>query len=128
MFPGFLVCLDLLQDIVWHVELFFGEIAKRFTYFFDDFALFEQFPQPLLIGGGVCAFRLARREALGAAVLIQRFDNAVDPAEAERLFDGIVIFDARLAGRFFVIDQPDFFLGLLVFAQPLAPIFAVCDV
>ena len=45
----------------------------------------------------------------------------VDPAEAERLVDRFVVVDAGRIRLLVVHDQPDAFLGPVVFLQPFAP-------
>ena len=82
MFPGQFIRLDLCQDIFWDNKLFFREIPQRFPHRFDDLFLFEQAPQPFLIGWGILATRLTRGKPLGKALLVDRADDAVDPAEA----------------------------------------------
>ncbi len=128
VFPGFLVGLDLFQDIFGDLKFLACKITQCFTHLFDHLALLEKLSQPFLIGGRIRAFWLARREPLRCPLLIQRFHRAVDPAETQRLLDRVVVLDARLARLLFVIDQPDVFFGPVMLAQPRPPFLGVCDV
>ena len=75
-------------------------------------ALAVQAAEALLVGLRVGATGLAGSEALGAGVLIVGLDDAVDPAKAEGLFDGVVVSNAGLAGGLLGIEEPDLRLGL----------------
>jgi hypothetical protein len=54
--------------------------------------------------------------------------DAVDPSEAERFIDGVVVRDAWLTAALAVIDEPDLALGLVMFAEPRAPVGDAMDV
>src|SRR5436305_12980346 len=67
--------------------------------------LFEA-PHALAISLRPVALRPARREVQRGALLVDRLRLAVDPAEAQRLLDGGLVLDARLAGGRLVRDDP----------------------
>src|SRR6266702_3383237 len=71
---------------------------------------------------------LARREALRVAARVNRLQETVDPAVAERFLDGVVVGDARLAAVLLIVDQPDLGGGAVVLGEPRAPFFAVLGV
>jgi len=48
---------------------------------------------------------------LSGALLIQFSEDAIDPAEAQRLLDRVVVLNARLAGILLVLNQPAFVFG-----------------
>lgn len=67
------------------------------------------------------AVRLPRRELPGVARLVDAPDEAVDPAEAQRFLDRIVVRERRRAGQPLAEDEPDRGLGGVVGAQPSPP-------
>src|SRR5947208_290460 len=54
--------------------------------------------------------------------------RAVDPAEAERFVDRVVVRNSRLAGLLAVVHEPDLASGLVVLAQPRPPVGDPVDV
>ena len=65
--------------------------------------------------------RLARREELQAAPLVEPVHRAVDPAEAERLLDGLLVAQARPVARLLVEDEPDRVALLVPLGEPPPP-------
>src|SRR5207245_2948095 len=88
----------------------------------------DEAERPLAIHRRQLAVRTPRREALRVAVLAERLVDAVDPAEAERLVDRVVVGDPRLAARLLRIDEPDLLLTLGVAGEPAPPLGAVANV
>src|SRR5206468_901085 len=82
--------------------------------------LFEA-PHALAISLRPVALRPARREVQRGALLVDRLRLAVDPAEAQRLLDGGLVLDARLAGWLLVRDEPDARRPVVVALQPAPP-------
>ncbi len=80
---------------------------------------------PLLVRRRPVAPRLARREELQAAPLVQPVHRAVDPAEAERLLDGLVVARALSVRPLLVEDEPDRVALLVPLREPAAPRGAV---
>lgn len=60
--------------------------------------------------------------------VVESPDRAVDPTEAQRLLDGIVVQDAGLSRVLLVADKPDLFLGFVVLPQPRTPLPTIDDV
>lgn len=87
-----------------------------------------QAAEALLVGLRVGATGFAGGEALGAGVLIVGLDDAVNPAKAEGLFDGVVVGNAGPAGGLLRIEEPDLRLGLEVGGEPGAPCGAVDEI
>src|SRR6266446_1211695 len=73
------------------------------------------------------ALRLARREVERGALGVDRARLAVDPAEAEGLFDGRVVVDPRLAGRLLPRHEPHTDCGLVVALEPVTPVGAALE-
>ena len=67
-------------------------------------------------------------EALRGAIRIDLLRRAVDPAEAERFVDRVVVRNSRLAGLLAVVHEPDLASGLVVLAQPRPPVGDAVDV
>jgi hypothetical protein len=65
-----------------------------------------------------------RREPEHRALVVKLVAFAVDPAEAQRLFDRLLVRYAGLAGGLFVRDQPNARRVSMVLLQPLAPLSA----
>src|SRR5579884_703636 len=91
-------------------------------------ARFDQLFHPRDVRVRPLALGLARREALHETLLVQAFLHAVDPAEAERFLHRLFIFDARFAGAFLVVHEPDFGFRRAVLFEPCAPLSAVLRV
>lgn len=123
--PCLPVCPDCPQDILRDLKRLLQDVAQAFPDLLGDLALFDQFSEAFLIGRGVRALKLTRREPLCHPVLIQRLEGAVNPAKAQGFLNSVVVFDARLTGPFFGVDQPDLFLSLVMLAQPLTPVLAM---
>lgn len=122
--PGGLVGLDGFKDIGRNDELilfFFGQSPQRRENVFCDSSLLDHFLQPLDIRLGIRAFRVAPGKALGEAFVIHFFQRAVDPTEADRFLDGVVIGNARFSRIFLVIDEPDPFFFFIILPEPGAP-------
>src|SRR5437867_1445919 len=85
----------------------------------------DQPAHPLAVHGREAARRPARREALGVAIRVDRLEEAVDPAVAQRLVHGVVVRDARLAALLLVVDEPDLGSGAVVLGKPPAPFAAI---
>src|SRR5512140_1732950 len=122
--PRILICLDRLQDIPRDHEPWLGHGGQRSKHALAHLARRDQLPQPLLVGRGVWRTRLARREALCEALTVDAAHVAVDPAEAQRLFDRVVVGDARFSAPFAIVDQPDLLRGAMVLPQPASPLCA----
>src|SRR5256886_9389643 len=82
-------------------------------------------PHALAVHRGEPTGGPARGEALGIAVAIDRFQDAVDPAVAQRLLHRVVVRDTRLAAVLLVIDQPDLGRRLVVAREPRPPLAAI---
>src|SRR6266487_1697654 len=123
--PGYFVRFYFYQNIFRNTKFLFRNIPQSFADFFNYFFLLEQRSQPLLVGRGILAVWFAGRESLGKTFLINRPNSAIDPTEAERFFNRIVIFDARLARSFLVIDKPDLFFCFVMLTKPGSPFFAI---
>src|SRR5437762_6878379 len=88
----------------------------------------DQPPHALAVHRGEPTGGPARGEALGIAVAIDRFQDAVDPAVAQRLLHRVVVRDTRLAAVLLVIDQPDLGRRLVVAREPRPPLAAILRV
>src|SRR5690606_39990055 len=62
-----------------------------------------------------------RREPLNPDLVVHPQRLSVDPAEAERLFDGVDVGDGHLAGVLLVEGEPDCRPIAMVAFQPAAP-------
>src|SRR5258706_377402 len=85
----------------------------------------DQPPHALAIHVGQPAGLSSRRVALRVLVLVDRLQDAVDPAVTERLVDGVVVSDAGLAARLLIVDQPDLPRRRVVLRQPASPLFVI---
>jgi hypothetical protein len=65
---------------------------------------------------------LARRELDRVTVVVEAANQAVDPAETERLFDGSFVIDARPRRVALVEHEPDLGYRAMVALEPGAPI------
>jgi hypothetical protein len=74
---------------------------------------------------GPLALLAARSEFLRESFVIEPFHGSVDPAEADRFFDGIIVWDPRPSRVLFEVDQPDFFLFIMILRKPCPPIIPV---
>jgi hypothetical protein len=63
------------------------------------------------------------REPLDEAVVVDAHPHAVDPADAQRLVDGLRPGQARAAGRLLVIADPQLRRGRVVSVEPVAERF-----
>jgi hypothetical protein len=63
-----------------------------------------------LVRFGPDAFGVSGREPLDVLFVINAFEDAVDPAEAERLLDRLTVGHAGLSGVLFEKDEPDLLL------------------
>ncbi len=79
---------------------------------------------PSTIRGRPLAVGLARRELAGIPFVVKALDEAINPPEAQRLLDRVVITDRRSMGVSFVEDEPDFRLRVVVIREPGPPLFA----
>ena len=66
---------------------------------------------------------LARRDFDRIAIVVQAFDQAVDPPEAERLVHEVFIRHGFDAGVLLVADKPDAGTGRVVPGEPSPPLF-----
>ncbi len=66
-----------------------------------------------------------RRHPLGASAGVERVADAVDPAEAEHLVDHLFPGDGGLAGRLFVITEPQLVRRLVVGLEPVTKLASV---
>ncbi|HVT58627.1 MAG TPA: hypothetical protein VHR45_09515 [Thermoanaerobaculia bacterium] len=71
---------------------------------------------------------MARRELLRVTVVVEAPHDAVDPAEADRFLDGVLVGDPRLAGVLLVEDEPDLEVGVVMAREPGPPLRAAGDV
>ena len=94
----------------------FGQTCRRHSAFLDELgdSLLVHLRPVLMVDTG--------SEQACILVVIESADEAVDPSKAESFFDGIFVGDARFSGALFEVDEPDFFLGLVVFSQPGPPL------
>src|SRR4029079_10959346 len=67
------------------------------------------------------AVGLPRRELARVAIVVETADQAVDPAEAQRFLDGVLVLDRRLARVRLVIHEPDLDCGVVIRLEPCAP-------
>ncbi|HLI95563.1 MAG TPA: hypothetical protein VKT72_05680 [Candidatus Baltobacteraceae bacterium] len=86
----------------------------------EQSGLFELRP-PLAIAVRPPAAGLARRKFARIPIIIKALYQAVDPAEAERLTNAIVIRYALAFSVRFEIDQPDAAADCVISLEPLAP-------
>ncbi|MCK7521439.1 MAG: hypothetical protein MZV64_29000 [Ignavibacteriales bacterium] len=70
--------------------------------------------EPGQVGLRVGAAGAARREPLGVAVVVEAVDDAVDPAEGQGLFDGVVVGDTGPAGVLLVENEPNLTSGPVI--------------
>jgi len=66
-----------------------------------------KFPPPIPIDLRPLARGLPRRDLEGVSVVIETFDETVDPSEAERLTNGVFVGNRLHPGVGLVEDQPD---------------------
>ena len=72
-------------------------------------------------------FCFARREDLFVERVVDRVHQAVDPAEAERFFDGVVVAERGKAGVLLREHQPDTGgRGVVLLAATRATLYAIC--
>ena len=126
--PRLLVRLDGFEYANRNGERLLGEVRQRPQDVFGDLALFGKGPKPLHVRLGVLASGLANRKPLGEPVRIYHANRAIDPPNAQRLFDRIVVGDARPSGVLLVIDEPDLSRGLGILFQPGMPLAAIGSV
>jgi len=81
----------------------------------------DEFPQPFYVCLRVLAFWVSRTETLRIRVIVNPFDSAVNPAEAKRLFNGVVVSYAGFAACLFREYQPNSFFLVVVLGQPCTP-------
>src|SRR5438270_12343900 len=91
-------------------------------------ALRDQAAHPALVRRRPVRPVPARRKLLRVLFLVDPLDDAVDPAEAQRLLDRVVVRDPGLAGVLLVEDEPDLGLGLAMGREPSAPFFPSRDI
>src|SRR5690349_8456533 len=85
----------------------------------------NQLSYPLFVALGPLRVISTRRELLGVFFVVDPLDDAVDPAETECLFDGIVVGNSRLCALLLVVHQPDFGLRRMMLWEPLSPLVAI---
>ncbi len=105
----------------------FGRDARQHLRLDAPRPLPRQFAQALAVGFGPFGPVFTRGEFLDVFFIVDTLDDAVDPAAAQRLFDRVVVGDARLAGVSLVENQPDLALAGSVLFQPGAPFGPVRD-
>src|SRR5215471_4301541 len=79
----------------------------------------------LLVVIGPLLLILPGGEFLGKLFVVYTLDQAVDPSEAQRFFNGIIIRDSWPGAGFFVIDQPDLCFCVVVSLQPHTPLVTI---
>ncbi len=98
----------------------------------NPFAIFQIFDGGKGTGQTVCVGDMRGEDRVavlgGEGAAVQPACDAVEPAETQGFLHRVVVLDTRLACRFFVVDRPNIFFGLVIFLQPVPPIFAVRDV
>ena len=77
---------------------------------------------------GPKAIRFARSELPRISVVVEPADQAVDPTEAERFLDGVLVVDRRLARVRLVEHEPDLARGAVIRVEPRAPARAAANV
>src|SRR5262249_12367821 len=82
----------------------------------------------LAVGVRPEAARLARRELARVTVVVEPADQAVDPAEAKRLLDRVLVVDRCLAGVRLVEHEPDPGRRAVIRFEPCAPARAAANV
>src|SRR6266511_1321672 len=87
-----------------------------------------EFPPAFAIEVRPFAGGLSRRELAGVPVVIETFDEAVDPSEAQRLTNRVLVRD-RLHSRVVLVEhEPDPWARRMVLSQPRAPLLAAPNV
>src|SRR5258708_35381157 len=81
----------------------------------------QQAGNALAIGIRPGAFRATRCKAPGVGFLVAALVDAIDPTEAQGLFNRLLIGNARFSSGLLVIDQPDFLVIAMMWCQPHAP-------
>src|SRR5262245_6414339 len=71
---------------------------------------------------------LPRRDLHNVSIVIDAFDQTVDPSEAQRFTNHVFVGDRFLPGVSFIENGPDSWAGRLIACQPCPPIFAACEV
>ncbi|MBM82747.1 MAG: hypothetical protein CMJ78_19470 [Planctomycetaceae bacterium] len=83
----------------------------------------------LFIQIGPATLWFSGSELADVLVFVDLFDDAVDPAVAQRLFDGAFIVKGRFLRVFLVEDQPDSFdFDIVILGQPLASFASRLDI
>ena len=82
-------------NVWWHNERFVENIRDLRCDLWHDLTLVDETSQSLLVGLRVPASGPSRSEPLCVPVFIDGFHCAIDPAEAERLLDSVVVGDPR---------------------------------
>src|SRR5262249_49137058 len=90
-------------------------------------ALFDQFAHSSLVRWRPFEAVASRRELLRVLFLVDLLHDAVDPAETERFFNGVVVRNPRLVALVLIVNEPVFGLGGVMLPQPGAPLFAGRD-
>ena len=73
------------------------------------------------------AGRLSRRDLDGVSIVIDAFDQTVDPSEAQRLSNHVFVGDRLLPGVTFIENAPNPRARRVVFCQPRPSIFAASE-
>jgi len=79
---------------------------------------------PFAIGGRPSAVRLPRRELPGIPIVVEAFDEAINPAETQCLIEGIVVGDGWKPRLTLVEYEPHLRFRVEVLGEPLSPLFA----
>jgi hypothetical protein len=108
-------------DVWWYNERFVENIRYLLRDLRHDLTLVDEPPQSLLVGLRVLASGPSRCEPLRKRFVIDGFHDAIDPAEAERLLDGVVVRNPRPSRMHTVVPKPDFVLDLIVHSKPPPP-------
>ena len=70
----------------------------------------------------------SRRDLHSVSIVIESFDQTVDPSEAQGLSNHIFVRDRLLPGVAFVENEPDPWAQCVVLCEPCAPLFAGSEV
>ncbi len=81
----------------------------------------HQTRHPDLVGRRPHRLRLAWRQPQHRALVVEPAGLAVDPAEAERFFDQVVVGEALPAARLLEVDEPHAAIARVVAFEPPAP-------
>ena len=79
----------------------------------------------MAINIGPLARGLARRELAGVAVVVEPLDEAVDPSEAKRFANGVLVGDRLHTGVIFVEHEPDARARRMALREPRPPLAPV---